>query len=408
MAVTPTGIISVSAYPKGSKVYINGVLKGVTDLNVILPPGKYTVEVKKEGYTDWKKEVSLKGEIVMTLDTLLFPRNPSLVSLTNLGVIKAIPYHEGDKVILVSQNGDELKDGIYIYDSSQRPLSFYAPLKPLVLKKNLPADIDLNNTNVYFSPNSQEAIFEFTTETTTYSYLFSLGGETTEPFDISPDNILQSWKVEKNKEITKILETFPKAFRPIALENFSIIAFSPDQTKILYQANSDVTLPPIITPSLIGANQSPESRDLQKGKLYVYDKKEDKNFLLPIDENVLVSPTPLLLDAAAKKPLLTPTKIPTATPTPTIVSLTPEPPFVPLYSEKDFPIVWYDDSKHLAIKQERDIEMMDYDGQNKRTVYAGPFEKDFFYITNDGKLFILTNLNPQYNQYADLYEVGIQ
>jgi hypothetical protein len=52
--------------------------------------------------------------------------------------------------------------------------------------------------------------------------------------------------------------------------------------------------------------------------------------------------------------------------------------------------------------------MIDYDGENERTIYSGPFEKDFFFITNSGKLYVLSNLNPQNNQYDDLYEIGIQ
>jgi hypothetical protein len=101
--ITSSGIISVSASPKASKVYINGNLKGVTDLNVSLPPGEYDVDVTKEGYSSWKKHIKLKGEVVTTLDVLLFPKNPSLISLTNIGVVKAIPYHEGIKIIFFSQ-----------------------------------------------------------------------------------------------------------------------------------------------------------------------------------------------------------------------------------------------------------------------------------------------------------------
>ncbi len=395
--ITSTGIISVSAFPKASKVYVNGKLKGVTDLNITLPPGDYKVEVKKEGYTEWVKDIKLQGEIVITLDALLFPKNPSLLSLTNLGIIKAIPYHENNKIILFSENNDAEKDGIYLFDANSKPISFFAPLKLIVLKKYLPQDIDFKNTTVHFSPDLQQAIFEFPTEAgSTYAYLFTLGEEVTQPFDISAskDTLLATWEEDKSKEVTKILETFPKLLRPIAANSFSIIAFSPDQTKVLYQAKSSFTLPPIITPPLIGSNQSTETRSISKGDLYIYDKKEDKNYLIPFNQNVA--------------DLLSPTRAPIQTFLRTKLSPTPIPTLQPIFSDSNFPIIWHSDSKHISIQEEKKIVMVDYDGSNKRTIYSGPFEPGFFFITNSGKLYILTNLNPQDNLFSDLYEIGIQ
>ena len=52
--MTSTGILSISSYPNAAKVYINNELKGVTNLNQTLVPGRYHVEVKKDGYTNWK------------------------------------------------------------------------------------------------------------------------------------------------------------------------------------------------------------------------------------------------------------------------------------------------------------------------------------------------------------------
>lgn len=397
--ITSTGIVSVSAFPQGSKVYVDGKLKGVTDLNISLPPGEYTIDVKKEGYTNWSKKIRLQGEIVLTLDALLFPTNPSLLSLSNLGVIKAIPYHEGNKVILFSQNEDEEKDGIYVYDASSRPVSFFAPLKIIVLKKFLPVDVNLEETVVHFSPDLQQAIFEFPALTgETYSYMFTLGEEVTQPLDISfsKDTLIASWEVSKNEEVTKILETFPKVLRPLVVSNFSIISFSPDQTKMLYQAKNDMQLPLIIAPPLIGSNPTPEERSIKKGQFYVYDKREDKNFHIDLD-STLVKNIPA-----------------TSTPAPTIprnalkTGITPVPTLADVYSKANYPIVWHSDSKHISIQHEKEIVMIDYDGMNNRTIYSGPFEPGFFFITNSGKLYILTNLNPQNNTYGDLYEIAIQ
>ncbi|NTU46083.1 PEGA domain-containing protein [Candidatus Roizmanbacteria bacterium] len=390
--VTPTGIVSINSNPNAAKIYINGKLKGVTNQNFTLPPETYTIEVKKEGYTDWKRKLNLRGEIVMSVDAMLFPNNPSLSPATNLGIQRAIPIDDTDKTLLISQNGDIEKDGIYLFESTKKPLSFFPPLKLIVLKKNLPTGVNLKETTVDFSPDYSHAIFTFpVTETTTSGtsvkttpapaiYYISLQ-DGTEPLleaSASKANFLKQWDEEKKLQITKILETFPKDIKKIASDSFHIVSFSPDETKILYTPTISTLLPLIITPPMIGSNQTEDTRKLEKGNYYIYDKKEDKNFLV-----------------------LTPT--PTPTVTPQLDANTNS----TLGDDNHF-LEWYSDSKHVFIKQTKEIAVIDYDGTNKRTVYSGPFEHDFFSVNNDGKLYVLTNLNPQNNQYGDLYEVGIR
>jgi hypothetical protein len=404
--LTPTGIVALSSNPKPGKVYINGALKGVTDLNLTLPPGKYSVEIKKDGYTNWSKDINLQGEIVMSLDALLFPKNPSLSPATNLGIIKAVPVGQSDGILLFSQNSDPEKDGIYMFDSNKRPISFFPPLTLLVLKKDLPAEIDFTNTSVHFSADYSQAIVDFQNEEQSVSYLIALDDQTTEPFEVSAsrDTLLEVWKSERNKEIAKILETFPEEIVNIASDSFHIISFSPDETKLLYKANNNTLLPYVITPPLIGANQTPEERNIRKGVLYVYDRKEDKNIIL---DSVTL---PSKLESTPQLQLKNAPKVRTLTqykPSP-IITDKPAPMELDIATDGEYPIMWYPDSKHFVVEQEKDIVVFDYDGSNKRTLYSASFEKGFFIITTDGKLFILTNLNPQNNTFGDLYEIGIQ
>ncbi len=393
----PTGILAVSSSPKAASIFVNGALKGVTDTNLTLPPGKYTVEIRKEGYSSWSKEITLRGEIVMSLDALLFPKNPTLAPLTSSGVVKAVNIDQTGRVLLFVQNDDTEKDGIYVFEASQRALSFYPPLKPLVLLKNLPDKITLSETNVYFSPDYSRMILEYTIDELPRVYLISLTGENSELADInatmdelsnvwqlldattSKETLLEAWKLERSRDITKILETFPKAVQKIASDSIDIISFSPDETKLLYKSKSDINLPTVLKNLLIGANQTPEERDLKKDRIYMYDKKEDKNIPIPaLNSEIIEETAPLQLDINYQLPTV------------------------------NYFIQWYPDSKHLAIMQEKEIVIMDYDGSNKRTIYSGPFEKTFFTVGSDGKLVILTNLNPQNNSFPDLYGVGIR
>lgn len=352
--LTSTGIISLNSTPKSAKIYINDQFKGLTDTNLTLPPGEYKIEIKKDGYISWSKTVKLKGELVVNIDPILFPLNPSLTPLTNLGIIKAITLDDSNKIILFA------KDGIYLFDSNQTPISFFPPLKTIIKKTYLSENIDFEKAQIITSPDLKQAIFDFNDN---IFYLFSLEEENKETIQLSTDSkntLLEAWENQKQKNYQKILEIYPKEFNKIASDSFKIISFSPDETKVLYQSKINVDLPIIINPPLVVANQAPETRQIKKNNLYVYDKKEDKNYEI----NGLNLKNPL--------------------------------------------VYWYFDSKHLVVEEDKKISIIDYDGQIKQTVYSGPFKEDFFAVTSDGKIIILANLNPEANELADLYLVGIK
>ena len=357
-SLVPTGIMSVTSYPKAAKIYIDGVLKGVTDTNLTMPPGNYKVEIQKEGYTSFSKDVNLKGELVAAIDALLFPLNPTLAPLTNLGIIKAISLGDTEKIIVFSDTG------IHLFEGGKKPLPFFPPLKTIILKENLPAEIDLATSRVTVSPDAKEAIFEFGEEALIQAYLLNLDGENLTPFDVtqSKETLIEAWASQKLANNLKVLETFPKDFYKLASDSSTILSFSPTETKVLYKANKTVTLPPMITPPIIAANQTGEARDIKEGGIYVYDKKEDKNYQIA--------------DRTEAEELIGQS------------------------------IQWYFDSRHLLINEGKKIFVVDYDNINKKTVYSGPYENGFFTTTLDGRIITLSNLNPEVNEWPDLYLVG--
>lgn len=363
-SVSSTGILAISSSPKTAQVFINGEFKGVTDLNLNMPPGKYTVEIKKEGYIPYTKSLSLKGELVEAIDPILFPINPSLSPVTNLGINKAIQVDSMDKILVFSETGDAIKDGVYMFASSSRPLTFLPPVKPILLKSNLPVGVILTQSTVYFSNDYKDAVIEFESlDGTIYSYMVSLESENKELFDVgttNKDTLLTAWETERNERTLKILEAYPKEIRKIASDSFGMIKYSPDNTKILYRAKRDVELPLVINPPLIASNQTPETRTLQKDYMYVYDMREDKNY--HISDSKL---------------------------NPDIVH-------------------WYNDSKRIVYREKSHILVTLYDGETRQTVYSGPIEQDFIAVNTDGKIMILANLNPASNKLPDLYQVGIR
>lgn len=392
-SLSSTGIISITSSPKAAKIFINNELKGVTDTNITLPPGTYQIDIKKDGFTSWTKTLVLKGELVMTVDALLFPINPSLSPLTNLGIKKAIALDQTDRILLFVENTEEnpnqeSKDGIYLFEANRKPLNILSPLKLILSKKILPSDLEIVPETVSFSPDYKQGIFEFVSSqnNNTTAYLLSLDEINQTLFDItaSKEKLLTAWKDEKTKNNNKILETYPKEIVKVASPSFEIISFSPNETKVLYIAKETTTLPPGITPPMIATNQTKEVRSLQKGRFYVYDKKEDKNFEINLEsiiQNLELNPKKTINNS----------------------NIILNSKFLILNS-----IQWYYDSKRLIINEPKRIIISDYDGTNRQTIYSATLENAFITTTSDGNLVVLTNLNPEANKYPDLYTVGIK
>ena len=367
--MTSTGIIAISSDPQAAQVYVNGVSKGVTDIHLTLPYGKYAIEVKKEGYTSWKKEVILKGELVVTADATLFPLNASLTPLTTIGISQVISIDKTDKELLFVENGDPEKDGIYMFDQTKRPFSLFPPLKLLVSKKLFPDDIYLKDASVIFSPDFKQGIVVFKRGEDSISYLISLEDENIQLFEVtsSQASLTKAWDEERALETARLLEIFPVEFAKIASDSFHIISLAPDKSKILYEAAQQIALPYVIQPRLVAADQTAEERTIHLGELYVYDRKEDRNYHISLSE-------------ASEK----------------------------MRQAAQDVLAWFPDSRHLVEYEGDKISIVEYDNTSKQIIYSGPHEGTFFDVTSDEKLLILANLNPQLNKTPDLYAVGIK
>lgn len=360
--LSATGILAVSSTPRAAKVYVNGNFVGATDLNLSLVPGTYSVEVKKEGFATYSTTLKLRGEIVEVVDPILFPLNPSLSPLTNLGVTKAFEIDSTDKILIFSDSNNIEKDGIYVFEATRTPLNIFQPLKRIALKSSLLQTSSFANVSVKYSHDYKQAVVSFDQEGVSSDYLISLDQEDQVPTNVteSKQALFAAWDKERRQELLKVFEAYPKEIRKIASDSFSMSLHSPDQTKVLYRAKKTVNLPMVIVPPLIGSNQTVESRDLQANHIYVYDRKEDKNFEIGGSNQNVES------------------------------------------------IRWYSDSSHLIFGEAEKITLSDYDGNAKQTLYSGPLSQGFFTITSSGQLLILSNLNPLQNPLPDIYEVGIR
>ena len=357
-ALSGTGLLVTTSNPDGAQVFVNGHLTTATDNTINLAPGNYDVKIYKEGYFPWEKQLVVKKEVVTKADALLLPTAPKLESITNTGISNPVIDPSLTKLAFNVASQSAVKNGIYVLDMSSRPiLTFQASSNQIADDTSFP----FSKATLSWSPDGSQILASISGQS---MFLLAANGMNSNPTDVTETLSATTalWNKQKTDKQKAQNEALPKTLRSIVSNDFNILQWSEDETKILYEASNDTTLPPIITPALIGTDSTPEERTLSKGAVYVYDIKEDKNFKI--------------LD-----------KLPEGTPS---------------------PIMFFPDSTHLVYVHNGKIDMMEYDAQNQTTVYAGPFVNDYVFPWPDGsKLVILTNLgNP--NILPNLYTISLK
>ena len=115
--------------------------------------------------------------------------------------------------------------------------------------------------------------------------------------------------------------------------------------------------PEKIIPPLPAASTQKDSRQLEPDKVYVYDLKEDKNFLIPASNEAQIS--------------------------------------------------WFPTSKHIFLAQSDKISIVEYDDTNSTDVYTGPFENTFAFPFPSGtKILVLTSIGK--DTPSNLYAISLR
>jgi hypothetical protein len=346
----PNGILVLKSEPDGASVYVNGELKAATSANISLSPGTYDVEVKKDGYFSWYKRLTIEKEIVTQATSIsLFKSVPSLSPVTQSGVTNPVMSEDGSKIVysvLPSKNLSSDKIGLWTLDTYSFPLGITYGAKRI-------ADGDMTGASYIFSPDGKQLLLTVsngiflidTTSFTSQNQRVNIIGK--------KDQIIAGWKTEKGVKDQSLIKNLPPELADILSRKVSSFIFSPDSNMILYTASTSATLSPNLIPQLPGASTQKQERNIQNGRTYVYDIKEDRNFL--ISESAVTINNKDNSQMAALR--------------------------------------WMSSSRHLLLADSGQVSIMDYDGSNKQIIYSGSyFAPAAFPFSNTTKLLILTNL----------------
>lgn len=414
--VQGTGLLAATSDPQGAQVFINGKLTTATDDTLNLSPGSYEVEIKKEGFFSWKKQLTIKEEVVTQTNTSLFPSVVSLTPLTFSGAKKVVPSPDGQKIAFLVENAQVLtQNGLYVLELSDTPLTLRS--SPRQIAKST-IRFNLGQATYVWSPDSSQLLLHFTAGDNLLIETNKLND-----LDNTPDStarltlLLADWERQLTLDWNQKLLKLPDEMQQIATESAKNVYFSPDEKKMLYTATQTATIPEELVPELVGSSTQPEERDLEVGSIYVYDFKEDRNFkigaeveppaelgtTLPIKPTLLYDPTLIAnnLDAspAAFLRLQTGKKIDD-----TLAGFNAQ--YSPLALNT---YQWFPNSYHLLKNTDLGITINEYDGTNSITIYSGPRDATFVYPwPNGSKLIILTNLGNTDDTPMNLYAISLK
>ena len=202
---------------------------------------------------------------------------------------------------------------------------------------------------------------------------------------------------------------FPDAIVKIATQSAKNVYLSPDKKKILFTATVSATIPDNLEPPLPASDNQPEVRNVSAGNTYVYDREEDKNFLLGVSSlNLSASDIFLATDLYRDQPLKLDASPSAFVRLQATSSAETSFNFARFYSSLyTTGVQWFPDSKHVVFSDKDKIYILEYDNTNKTAVYSGPFANNFVYPWPDGsKLLILTSFST--NSPANLYAIELK
>ena len=78
----------------------------------------------------------------------------------------------------------------------------------------------------------------------------------------------------------QFLGKFPPELIAVATQSAKNVYISPDKKRLMYTATQEGNLPPELIPPIPATNTQLENRDLVPGNIYIYDREEDRNFLV--------------------------------------------------------------------------------------------------------------------------------
>jgi len=355
-----TGLLSATSVPKGASVYINNRLITATDDTINLSPDDYQIKIIKDGFLPWQKTFQIKKEVVYQTNAQLFRSVPDIRPLTLSGALNPTISPDLSKIIFSVASASAQKDnGLYLIDVTDNLISLNRS-SPRQLTPNL-SWLDWSKARFTFSPNSRQVIASFSSPQINYLIQLDTPITSANLLDITLKlpQIKSEWDTQEQLIIKNRLERLPDQIKTlVSTDSAKNIAYNSTDDKVFYLASASALLDQnIITPPPAQSTQI-QSRQIVGGNYYVYDLKEDTNFLIGSHDNL-------------------------------------------------FNLNWIPNSNSLSFVENNQIQAIEYDATNKVTIYGGIFNNQIVFPWADGSK-IITLITPYPGAPINLYGISLK
>ncbi len=238
--VVNTSIIRVNSIPKDVSVYINDKQASLTENRVEwLEPGTVKVTLKKNGYTTWEKEVTLKAGIIEDIYAQLYPDKLNFDKLTSINVDKFFFSNNTDYIFYSVINAVNSKDNGFWRLKLTRNLLDIGAITPTKIYTYNSDDLKMLRENTYeaqISDDNSKAIISLPEAKIAYYLDFN------NPVLISLNDILTFFPSQINwlNNSTNVVVTDGKLliYLDVNSRQQNLIYYSPDK-KITYSVNGN-------------------------------------------------------------------------------------------------------------------------------------------------------------------------
>lgn len=405
--IKSTGLLVATSNPNGASVIINGKLNTATNNTVSLEPGLYQIQIKKEGFNDWKKDLLIQKELVTQTLSFLFPKVPDLKPITYSEILNPLlsPDRTTITYIVPLPNTEA---GVWILELNDSPLGFSK--QPRLIAKS-ESYWDFSKATLFWSPDSRELLVDFSPsgkyllspdQLNTVENLKNIAGQI--------DLTYQRWQIISEAKNEAERKELPPKLEAILATNSAQLTFSPDNSKVLYVATASASLPENLIPSVPAASTQKETRLIKPNTLYVYDIKEDKNFEIS-NFPASTARQDSLARLAKRGEQLPIIKTPTPKRVQKTIKTSPSLSQFQISSRnlRDQIPLWFPTSRHLFWIADGKIIACEYDNTNLTTIYSGPLISPYIFATQGtNRLIILAETDLQASRKPNLYEVVLR
>ncbi len=277
-----TGLLSVTSKPKFASVYVNNLLTTATDDTLNLVPGNYQIKITKDGYHYWEKNIQIKPELVNQVEAQLFRSTTELKPLIQHQIINPVASPDNTKIVyaVASSSASNKENGLYLMELTELPLLMSLNNERLLFLST--PSLDWSKYTFEFSPDSKQILATANNKTPVYLFSLEQNQNINSLFDISTrlPQIKKEWQLSKEEIIKDKIAKLPPIFQPFISTNSAVLSLNTNEEKLLYRSAVNGQLPGFFPSPPPAQSTQIQHRTLTKDSYYVYDLKEDTNFLI--------------------------------------------------------------------------------------------------------------------------------